>query len=405
MGSERRRRPNGSGRGRRSSGEGGSARWTAAQAAYRAVQLRDEVLERFLASPVATAIELGTKQDVISQWMRVYRQGGIAAADALAMCALRCGITAPLPAGATVETLARLANQQSMARDVDALKRGEVFVVSPAMHAVTVAAAQTLTEHDINGLREEDLHATAALVLLPAIQLLQQPGRPFPDEVLALSWGTRTVTAPDRRALRVVELVTWFDGNGPIQVPDFVQARRIARNSGQPLPRIMPLNHSRLALEHVDPLTEPGAVELMNRINAVQPTMGTELGEEIGDFHGGILEATADEWSRRYLFAFLRLCAQQVAVTTPYRELRGRDLPPRPTDPVRVTQLRSFSELAHIEQDHRREYQHRWVVRMHKVRQWYPSQGTHKVIWRGPYIKGPSHAPLLTGERVNALVR
>ncbi|EST27470.1 hypothetical protein N566_23350 [Streptomycetaceae bacterium MP113-05] len=42
-----------------------------------------------------------------------------------------------------------------------------------------------------------------------------------------------------------------------------------------------------------------------------------------------------------------------------------------------------------------RTYHHRWPVRMHKVRQWYPSLGQHKVIWRGPYIKGPHQAPLL----------
>jgi hypothetical protein len=42
---------------------------------------------------------------------------------------------------------------------------------------------------------------------------------------------------------------------------------------------------------------------------------------------------------------------------------------------------------------------------MHKVRQWYPKEGTHKVLWRGPYIKGPAGAPLLSGEKVNALVR
>jgi hypothetical protein len=70
-----------------------------------------------------------------------------------------------------------------------------------------------------------------------------------------------------------------------------------------------------------------------------------------------------------------------------------------------VTQLRSFTELATVPQDGHRGYHHRWVVRMHKVRQWYPSEGMHKIIWRGPYIKGPANAPLLTSERVNALVR
>jgi hypothetical protein len=36
---------------------------------------------------------------------------------------------------------------------------------------------------------------------------------------------------------------------------------------------------------------------------------------------------------------------------------------------------------------------------MHKVRQWYPSLQEHRVIWRGPYIKGPADAPLMMGEK------
>lgn len=37
---------------------------------------------------------------------------------------------------------------------------------------------------------------------------------------------------------------------------------------------------------------------------------------------------------------------------------------------------------------------------MHKVRQWYPSLGEHKIIWRGPYIKGPADATMLSTEKV-----
>lgn len=32
-------------------------------------------------------------------------------------------------------------------------------------------------------------------------------------------------------------------------------------------------------------------------------------------------------------------------------------------------------------------------MRMYKVRQWYPSAQEHRLIWRGPYIKGPADAP------------
>jgi hypothetical protein len=42
---------------------------------------------------------------------------------------------------------------------------------------------------------------------------------------------------------------------------------------------------------------------------------------------------------------------------------------------------------------------------MHRVRQWYPAEQQHKVIYRGPYIKGPEGKPLLRGETVRGLVR
>jgi hypothetical protein len=46
------------------------------------------------------------------------------------------------------------------------------------------------------------------------------------------------------------------------------------------------------------------------------------------------------------------------------------------------------------------EWHHRWVVRMHKVRHWHPALGQHKVIYRGPYIKGPPGKPLLGAEKI-----
>jgi hypothetical protein len=42
---------------------------------------------------------------------------------------------------------------------------------------------------------------------------------------------------------------------------------------------------------------------------------------------------------------------------------------------------------------------------MHKVNQWYPSEGRHKVIYRCPYVKGPEGKPMLDGETVRGLVR
>jgi hypothetical protein len=41
----------------------------------------------------------------------------------------------------------------------------------------------------------------------------------------------------------------------------------------------------------------------------------------------------------------------------------------------------------------------------HKVRQWYLSLQQHKVIYRGPFIKGDTGKPLLAGDVVRGLVR
>jgi hypothetical protein len=391
---------------KRSRGSSRQAGWSAAQAAYRAVHLRDELLARYTEKPLVLRIEAGTREDVIDQWVRVYRRAGLRKAGALRRAALQSGHTAPpLDKGTTIGSLAEMVMREAIERQGAALQRAALYVVSPAMHAAAAAAAATVTEDDLTSLTEDDVPATAGFLLLPAIQMLQQPGHPYPDEILALSWLTRTMATPRRPALRVLEVVAWVDGNGPMQVPDFVYGRRLAAQAGHPLPRLMPVHDTRLLLDA--PATEQthrlGAA-IAAQVKAVQPTMNTD-GVEVGEHHGETIEALAEDWVRAYLFAFVRLCTQQIAITTPYRDLRGADLPARPTDPVRVTQLRSYTELATVPQDRHRSYHHRWVVRMHKVRQWYPSEGVHKIIWRGPYIKGPTNAPLLTGERVTALVR
>jgi hypothetical protein len=41
---------------------------------------------------------------------------------------------------------------------------------------------------------------------------------------------------------------------------------------------------------------------------------------------------------------------------------------------------------------------------MHKVELWYPSLNTHRVLWRGPYVKGPDGLPV-KASAVSALVR
>lgn len=47
-----------------------------------------------------------------------------------------------------------------------------------------------------------------------------------------------------------------------------------------------------------------------------------------------------------------------------------------------------------------REYSHRWVVRGHWRRQWYPSQNRHVPIWITDYVAGPAEKPIVQRDRV-----
>ena len=79
---------------------------------------------------------------------------------------------------------------------------------------------------------------------------------------------------------------------------------------------------------------------------------------------------------------------------------------PQPVDRVRVVRLRAPQHQDAPQMGPAGEaarYHHRWPVRMHKVRQYYPSRDAHQIIWRGPYIKGPEGTPLLAGGKALVL--
>ncbi len=61
---------------------------------------------------------------------------------------------------------------------------------------------------------------------------------------------------------------------------------------------------------------------------------------------------------------------------------------------VRVIEVRPRDRAPTDDEPTTRDWQHRWVVRMHKVRQWYPTEQRHRVLYRGPFIKGPADKPL-----------
>lgn len=138
---------------------------------------------------------------------------------------------------------------------------------------------------------------------------------------------------------------------------------------------------------------------------------GADESRVIGEYEpGSEIVNTDGVFPVRFLYAFWRLCTQDIAVSAPAEVRHAARLAADKagvSPEVRVTGLRPAASAAggSTDQDGAARWNHRWVVRMHKVRQWYPSEQRHKVIYRGPYVKGPDDKPLLGGDVVRSLTR
>ncbi|BEL04987.1 hypothetical protein Q0Z83_031780 [Actinoplanes sichuanensis] len=114
-------------------------------------------------------------------------------------------------------------------------------------------------------------------------------------------------------------------------------------------------------------------------------------------------------WTR-LVFATFQLAAQANLAetedqTTPRPERRRTERAGLPPRDVRVIRLRRTVAAARDAEQAGagRDWQHRWIVRGHWRNQWYPSLGDHRPLWIAPYLKGPTDAPLLGGDKVNVI--
>ncbi len=253
---------------------------------------------------------------------------------------------------------------------------------------------------------EEDLPSPYGFLVFPDIQHFHlDPDGVLPDELIALSWrpgGNYTKGMFGQlQPHNSLFATTWVDRFGPVKSTQFKAAEVLARRNGDSLPAILPLHRSyaELGSKYSNVALDRDLLEI-----SISPNREVE-----GEFSGeAIRDPRSTTWTLRYLMAFTRLVQQRV--TSPERFSKGVDSrsKPRAHHDVRVVQLRSYSESSKTGDPGAaaaRSYSRRWVVKMHKVNQWYPKEKVHKIQWRGPYIKGPENAPLLAGEKVHALTR
>lgn len=389
-------------------------RWTTSSAARDAIRRRDHTIANSEDNPFVGRLERIRLESGLRDWIAGERSRGmpkfVATRSAYRTMFGAVGFRPPYD---DLDALARTMLEE----DPAALRSSQLYVVSPSMHRVVLTAALTLDTTDLLTLfLDEDVPAPTGLVVLPEPIIVRNHDDALSDH-LAYLWQ-RTEVQVNRRGEWVpgVRVTSMMDTNGPVQNEAFRAVRGDAASLGCPLPLLLTDGRTGLRGDRFRAAVKPTKLakwkeDTDEAFAGLRDVATLERGaanrEDLGvdaEYAGGILDDPTMDLPLRYMFAFWRLCNQQISVVRRHADERNGQ-PRGRLDDVRVVRLRAWTPEDQSTGGGERVYKHRWVVRMHKVRQWYPSEGVHKVIWRGPYIKGPDGAPLLDGDKVYALTR
>jgi hypothetical protein len=300
------------------------------------------------------------------------------------------------------------------------LTRADLYVLTPQMLDVVIAATQTLTFADLGLLRQDDLPSPSGVVVLPRPLITRLPTGTLHQDI-AFSWRSPwQIPLPGQMGFRGADLPA-------VRMSGYTTAARAtrdvalaARAQGVSVPPMLldviwslPLHPASAAQVHD---CERLAAEL-RRLNAAywedESRTGTaeDRNEATGEYASGeILDEDQDgTLGSRFLYAFWRLCEQRIAAVQAAETGHSAQVIAAragvPPD-VRIVALRRTGSPGQAGgQAGAHQWHHHWVVRMHKVRQWYPSLQQHKVLYRGPLVKGDMTKPLLGGDVVRGLIR
>lgn len=288
---------------------------------------------------------------------------------------------------------------ESLIREhVDILSQADLYVISPAMMETALAAAMTLTVDDLATIQWRGLGMDRGFLMLPD-ELIRRGGPRNSqdlDDVRVIAWKPGQITDDNGVVHEVLDINMWSQFYGGVQLASMDRLAAALDSCG--------VSHPALAFSGHD-FAMPSGADLNRPVAAgeVERTLGSwrPQGQIVDDPNGDLVI--------RFLLAFMRLCDQEVATTSrqsvEYGARSTNGTMSRKWGDCRVVELRRAKSPESGEQ-RQVNWNHRWVVQMHKRRQWYPKEGVHKVIFVGPYVKGPDGAPFKpTQEPVRALVR
>ena len=379
--------------------------WTAASAARFAREARAQTVMHLARAQAPVKYEA----DALTVGFKMWRDMYGTAQNAAEMLLAPMGYPPPYD-GTFLEYAERIVRDTSTE-----LAMASMFVISPTMHDVVVAAAETLTLEDLNRVDEADPPALAGLVVFPSPLIRVDAAGDLVDN-RAISWAPATFRLSHQAARPGVVVTSFVDTFGPVRVAAFDQFAEQARMHGEPLPPLtldarqaLPFHHDILATPEEMNVRAGIIRDVSESGRAKAEELGMDATTSVGEYESGAQVSDPDDTlTRRYLIAFWRLCEQHIA------DVEQADVPHSAI--ATATRARTSPDASVVTLRQRRRvnddpataspvnWTSRWIVRMHKVEQWYPSLQTHRVLWRGPYVKGPEGLPVKQ-PAVSALIR
>lgn len=289
------------------------------------------------------------------------------------------------------------------------VSQAKVFIISEEMLNTTIAAANSLHAEDIVDFCIEDMPSHQGILVFPKDIILSNPnGTTQQIDLSAFSWSFGKVRVrPHEKGmpagLRIEEWTRTLNKNDdPVVYESFKRSRDDLpeifpiRSTGIPDMRDWGESSKRCWIGAMGDICE----ESSRRIESSDFRVENYLSDTPIDDLDGL-------FALRFMFAFARLCEQKICDVS---KTVGDELPNvkeknKPEQDVIVTRLRKNENAD--KKSRAVDWSCRWVVSMHKRRQWYPSLGVHKIIFVGPYIKGPEGLNIKErrAESVSALIR
>lgn len=299
------------------------------------------------------------------------------------------GITAPPPASNDEAISAVLQERAGRVKDAP------IFVLSEEMLDVVIAAAKSLSPDDLAGLTEEDLPQPTGFLMLPRDIYVSDPTGSVPvSDIRAFSWRFSDICSEGVWSIGA-RVALWSKAEGG--EADEGYKATLETLKGHWLPELVHIGATWIDRSVFKGMTQAEMAEEVEAARerldhlSLPPLEALEAGVHSRD---DVIDDRAKMFPQAFLFAFSRLCDQGIGED----ETVGERIPAvgrkrGPTRDVRVVTLRKRRARSKGESE-AVEWSHRWVVQMHKRRQWYPSKQEHKVIFVGPFVKGPEGKPL-----------